>query len=211
VRHFHEYAGPWMAVHWIDAAHSRRCTPSVWRDMVRRPVDIARAEGIDNIIWVWCPTIYDDRAAVYASDPGDSYYDLLGDDGYGYADVQWQGYSQVWATLAHCFNFPVVMHPPGDPVRTELMMPCERFPHKPFAIMETGRAPHSTQTTKKRDWLANMVSDVKTYLPRTVALMYSDYGLEADSGGRWTLDDPPVSLDGYRSAVNDPYFNPNDR
>ena len=205
VRMFHEYAGPWMRAHWFS--NNVRCTSQQWKDMWNRVIDIMRDEGITNLITIWCPTIYDDRAAVYASDPGDANYDVLGDDGYGYADVQWAGYDQVWATPGICFNYPVVLYADNPSRLAELMMPCERFKHKPLFIAETGRAPHSTITTKKRDdFFELLVADTKMYLPNTVGYLYSDYGLEADSGGRWTIDDPPVSLEGWRQAMNDPYF-----
>ena len=211
VRQFHEYAGPWMAAHWIDSAHSRRCTPQEWQAMCRRPVDIAKAEGIENLIWIWCATIYDDRNAVYASYPGDSYVDIIGDDNYGYTDNQWMGYEQGWATHAMCHNYPVVQYPAGDPRREELKMMHEFRPTKPFAVCETGRAPHSTQPDKKRAWLAEMPAQGKQYLDRMVIHLYSDYGTEADPGGHdWTLDHPASALEGYKAAVNDPYWNTHD-
>ena len=210
VRQFHEYAGPWMAAHWIDAGHSRRCTSAEWQQMCRRPVDIARQEGITNIIWIWCATIYDDRAAIYASYPGDDYVDLIGDDNYGYADQQWMGYEFGWATHAMVHNYPVVQYPAGDPRREELKMMAEFRPSKPYMVCETGRAPHSNDSGQKKAWLQEMPAQAKTYLPRLVMHLYSDYGHEADPGGDWTLDHPASALDGYRSAVNDPYWNTRD-
>jgi hypothetical protein len=207
VRHFHEYAGPWMKpAHFYTRDPDVRCTALQWRDMCRRPVDIARAEGISNLIWIWCPTVYDDRASIFASYPGDSYVDIVGDDNYGYADQQWSGDVFGWAEHWEVHNYPR-RYPVGDPRREQFKMLHDAFPNKPFAVMETGRAPHSTDTAKKAQWLARMPADAQTYLERMVMLVYSDYGLEADANGReWTLDKPPSALDGWRAAVNDPYF-----
>lgn len=204
VRHFHEYAGPWMAAHWWGP--NQRCNAQQWRDMNRRPVDIAKAEGIDNIVWIWCATIYDDRAAIFASYPGDGYVDIVGDDNYGYADQQWSGDVFAWAEHWEVHNYPR-RYPAGDPRREQFKMLHDAFPHKPFAVMETGRAPHSTDAARKAQWFVNAIADSSTHLDRMVMLTYSDYGLEADANGReWTLDKPPPALDGFRQMANAPYF-----
>jgi hypothetical protein len=41
-----------------------------------------------------------------------------------------------------------------------------------------------------------------------LALLYSDYGTEADANGEtWTIDRPADGLAGFRDMVLDPYFN----
>ena len=56
-----------------------------------------------------------------------------------------------------------------------------------------------------------MPAQGKQYLERMVIHLYSDYGTEADPGGHdWTLDHPASALEGYKAAVNDPYWNTRD-
>jgi len=204
VRHFHEYAGPWMPSHWftggVNQAGSARCTSDQWKAMNRRPVDIAKAEGITNLIWIWCPTTYDDRASVWASYPGDDYVDIVGDDGYTYADVQWNGDVQKWTQHWENFNYPRRMTASQEPT---FRMLHDAFPHKPFGAMEAGCTPHSTDASRKPQWIRNIVADSPTYLDRMVIHVYSDYD---DGAAKWTLDNPPAALDAYRDMVNAPYF-----
>jgi hypothetical protein len=83
---------------------------------------------------------------------------------------------------------------------------------KPFMIGEMGHFEDSRKAQWFRNVKANLLGtfDGKENGPfnRVLALLYSDYGTEADPNGEnWTIDKPADGLNGFREMVNDPYFN----
>jgi hypothetical protein len=74
---------------------------------------------------------------------------------------------------------------------------------KPYLIGESGSVEDPSTPGRKGQWMIDMGSYVKTYMPDLYALVYFD---EAFNGAGWNLDTSTSSMNGYKSFANDPYF-----
>ena len=208
VRLFHEFNGEWMRYYTPgDAPADGQAFITAWR----RVVSIWKAEGATNAVFVW-HAANSNGANAQVRYPGDAWVDWVANSSYTYAPQQWcgfyQDYADVWQLLGWAREYKV-----SDPARYNdpRYKPFVDSFGKPFMIGEMGHY----EDSRKEQWFRNVKANLtgsfdakqNGSFPNVLALVYSDYGTEADPNGEaWTIDRPASALNGFRDMVNDPFF-----
>jgi len=209
VRLLHEFNGEWMRYYTpgdTDAAAQPFIT--AWR----RIVGLWKAAGATNACFIW-HTADSNGANARRRYPGDEWVDWIASSNYTYASVQWAGfyqdYADLWQLLGWAREYKVSM-----PARYETYeyKPLHDVFVKPFMLGEMGHFEDARKERWFRDAKSNLLGTFQPEkqnggFPRVLAMLYSDYGTEADAAGQnWTIDRPASGLEGFREMVNDPYF-----
>jgi hypothetical protein len=153
----------------------------------QRIVGIFRAEGADNVSWVWCPnaSAFNDGAAQKFY-PGDDFVDWTCADGYNWAPGR-----------------------PGDDYRSfnEIFggfYAWASLHDKPIMVGEFGV--QERNPGEKAQWIRATGEAIKTDFPLLRAIVYFHSNKDYD----WRLTSSDSALDAFRQLANDPWFNPGD-
>ena len=179
LRRFHEMNGTWYpwAVAGKEQAHI-----NAWRRMV----DIFRAEGANNVKFVWCPNErFSGDAGPYANYyPGDAYVDYLCLDGYNWASANgssWQSFNQIYRDSYD----EIAALPSRDP----LMI---------------GEYASHTGPGDKAQWIKDMRASVKSgAYPRLRVMNWFNQNRD---NATWQVNSSQAVLDAYRAFAADTYF-----
>ncbi len=153
----------------------------------RRIVDIFRAEGATNVVWVWnlmAYTFLDGGRSPEPYWPGDTYVDWIAADGYN-----WYGSKSnpgPWRTLTQIFGS---------------WYSWSKSRGKPLMIAETGVLEDTTtpDPLRKANWFRDAAATLKTW-PEVKAFVYfNPFG--------WHFDSSAASTAAFKDLANDPYFN----
>ncbi len=145
---------------------------AAWRHMV----DVFRAEGADNVRWVWSPNVTDQPStpdnAMERYYPGSAYVDVLALDGYNWGTTKsWSSWRSFRDIFAHPYARVTALGP------------------QPVWITEVAS---SSQGGDKAAWVANML-DASAF-PRIQALVWFNQNKEAD----WRIDNSTSVLQAAR-------------
>jgi hypothetical protein len=174
----------------------------------QRMYDIFKAEGADNVIWVWTPNaagFKDGRKYTGGNPPapyfypGDNYVDWIAADGYNWG-VSKRDQGDRWRQVLEIFD--------------EFMV-FARAHHKPIMIGEYGAQEQTQDPEAKPRWM-RIAHETFMNKPRTAdcpwcgaysdvaAVVYFDvnYGPHGD----WRIMSSQASLEAYKEAALDPYF-----
>jgi len=174
----------------------------------QRMYGIFKAEGADNVIWVWTPNaagFKDGRKYTGGNPPapyfypGDAYVDWIAADGYNWG-VSKRDQGDRWRQALEIFD--------------EFMV-FGRAHHKPIMIGEYGAQEQTQDPAAKPRWM-RIAHDTFMNKPRTAdcpwcgaysdvaAVVYFDvnYGPHGD----WRIMSSQASLEAYKEAALDPYF-----
>lgn len=182
LRPFHEMNGDWYG--WSVAANGN--TPASHVAAWRRVVDIFRAEGANNVKFVWCPNVrFSGDAGPYANYyPGDAYVDYLCLDGYNWGSANgspWQSFDQIYRSS---YN-EITALPSSDPVII-------------------GEYASNTGLGDKAQWINDMRATVKSgAYPRLKVL--TSFNQDRDNA-TWQVDSSQAVLDAYKAFAADPYY-----
>lgn len=174
VRLAHEMNGSWYP--WGGSNASPEAFIAAWRHVV----SVFRAEGADNVRWVWSPNVQGGEPARYPISPyfpGDEWVDYVGLDGYNWGTPvgRWQSLEEVFAA-----SYAVV---------TGLSA-------RPVIIAETSS---SEIGGDKAAWIrTGFMSTIPQSFPRVSAVVWFDRKKEDD----WRIDSSQASLDAYRAVVD---------
>ena len=170
-------------------------------DMWRRTVDLFKAEGANNVGFVWSPGPYR-RDRVPLSYPGDEYVDWVGISTYNWFKPD-----------AWCAPWPII--PSGgmwcdfalmtshDPVNAP--MTYDQFAdRKPYGSFETGSREDEATRGHKGQWFRNLRDEVPLKVPKVRGIVYFDMNMTADVN--WRLDTSQSSHEGWRDLVQSPFF-----
>lgn len=153
--------------------------PATFVKAWRRMVDVFRAEGADNVRWVWSPNITDQpRTPANAMEryyPGNAYVDVLALDGYNW------GTSQSWSTWR---SFSDIFARPY--ARITALGP------QPVWIAEVAS---TGKGGDKAAWVAGML-DTKQF-PRIRALIWFNHNNDMD----WRLDNSLAVVQAARANL----------
>jgi hypothetical protein len=153
--------------------------PSTFVKAWRHMVDVVRAQGADNVRWVWSPNITDQpRTPANAMEryyPGTAYVDVLALDGYNWGTSQnWS----TWRSFADIFAQPYA--------RITALGP------QPVWIAEVAS---TGKGGDKAAWVANML-DTKQF-PRIRALIWFNHNNDMD----WRLDNSLAVIQSARANL----------
>lgn len=152
------------------------------RDYVRawrRVVRLIRAEGANNVRFVWCPLVPAPGSPdLEASFPGDRFVDLVGMDGYNAGTAaDWGG----WLSFNEVFG--------------ALYRSVRRLSRRPVVICETGCA---EEGGNKARWISRaFLEELPQRFPAVTAVVWFNEHREAN----WRLDSSPATLEAVRVAV----------
>lgn len=171
IRFAHEMNGTWYP--WAGSSTSPETFIAAWRHVV----SIFRAEGANNVKWVWSPNVQEgSKYPISPYFPGEEWIDYVGLDGYnwGSAEGAWQSLREVFAS-----SYATV---------TQLSS-------KPVIIAETS----SSETGgDKAAWIRNgFMSELPQSFPLVSAVVWFNKVQEQD----WRINSSQASLEAYRAVV----------
>jgi glycosyl hydrolase family 26 len=190
-----------------------------------------KAEGVSNVVWVWCGNAnsfkYDTARGKRAWDyyPGDEYVDWVSADGYNWGAAKRGG--DRWRGMVEIFDeFMVWARSTGAPAAAvaDKDFPAEGFPRKhqvkPIMIGEYGAIEDPDDHMRKTQWMIEAHDTVNGNKPRTpqcphcgiysdiAAIVYFDINADApNQNGDWRIFSSEESKQAYKqSAADDPWF-----
>lgn len=148
---------------------------------------IFRAESVDNVAWVWCPTANGFAGPAAAGDyyPGDDQVDWICADAYPGTDLDYRDLSEAMKA----FMGWAKAHP------------------KPVMVGEFG-VPRA-YGTRRADWLRRAARTLQN--PQIKAVVYYDSdpgGKNADKRRQYSLSGDQSAMSAMRELATTPYFNP---
>lgn len=171
IRFAHEFNGDWYP--WTPGGGTPAAAyVKAWR----RLHDIFAVDQVDNVSWVWAPTVVG-SGALKDWYPGDGYVDMLGVDGYNW------GASLPWSRWID----------PEDLFGTMLDQMRIVAPQKPILVTEVGCAESGG---RKADWIARLVD----FLGRqhdVAGFVWCEQVRETD----WRITSTPESAAAMASAL----------
>jgi hypothetical protein len=164
-------------------------SPADYTAAWRHIVDVFRAQGADNVQWVWCPnaSAFSDGEA-QAFYPGDDYVDWVCADGYNWAPGR---PSDDWRSFRDIFSgfYAWASHQ-----------------NKKIMVGEFGVQERSGDD--KARWIADARNTIKTQFPLIKAVVYFNANGDYD----WRMNTSSSAYEAFRNMANDPWFNlPADR
>jgi hypothetical protein len=181
IRFAHEMNGNWYP--WGASSATSTTSSSSYISAYRHVVDVFRADGAQNVKWVWSPNVQE--ATKYQMTPyfpGDDYVDYVGLDGYNWGTnngESWQTFEQVFAS-----SYATATQLTGDPV----------------IVTETGS---SEAGGDKAAWIrTSFMTTIPQKFPRISAVIWFNKAKEDD----WRINSSQASLDAYRAVVNCPIY-----
>lgn len=183
IRFGHEMNGFWYPWGQERSLHPQSVadpanTPAAYVAAYRHVVDVFRAEGADDVVWMWSPNVTDANPNVTLASlyPGDGYVDVIGLSGYleKPADTFDKRYR---ATLTEL-----------EPLGVD----------KPVIIAETGAVKAPTRAAILPSFLAAMASE-----PRIVGVVYFS---QPDKAIDYRIESDPDSLAAIRAALVGPRY-----
>jgi Glycosyl hydrolase family 26 len=190
-RMYWEFNGSWFV--WSG-------TGQPFIDAWRRTVNIFRAEGATNLVWVWSPDEGWYNTNMTPSYPGDGFVDWVASDGYNWNSPN----AWCWRHPGWCW-FEEIFHAgptPGQSVERDFRS------RKPFLVGETGSVEDLNVPGRKGAWFRDARDKIKAHFPGLMAYVYFDQNPSAVEGCRcnWRIDSSLSSLRGFRALARDAYF-----
>jgi hypothetical protein len=166
--------------------------PERYRDAYRHIIDLFRAQGANNITWVFHvdahaspKEAWNNMVGYY---PGDNYIDWLGVSVYGPQEP-----GDAYQTFKESFT--------SDNGYEELKAVSTM---KPIAILEFGIIDHN----RKPEWITAALNAIKNDYPRVKAISYWNSQHKNDNGSVSKFRLKGDSLKKYKQAIADPFFLP---
>jgi Glycosyl hydrolase family 26 len=173
----------------------------------RRTVDIFRASGATNLIWVWSPDegwYRGDAPKGFQAYPGDAYVDWVASDGYNwFTRTAWCGAMDHphpgWCQFEEIFHGSLSA---GKSVELDFRG------RKPYMVAETGSVEDAARLRRKGRWFRYARDAIKARFRGLRALVYFDQNTSSTEGCRcnWRIDSSRASLRGFRALARDLYF-----
>jgi beta-mannanase len=175
LRPLHEMNGNWYP--WGGTVNGNN--PELFRQVWRHLHELFKAEGADNVVWIWCPyacSVPDtDSNSLENYFPGRDYVDWLALDGYNW------GTSQAWS---HWQSFGEIF---TDAYGRLLTLD----PGKPVIIAEIGCAESGGN---KADWIRDAFKQISSHCKHIKAIVWFHINKECN----WRLDSSPESLHAFK-------------
>jgi Glycosyl hydrolase family 26 len=185
IRLAHEMNGCWDS--WGVGVNGN--APGDYVAMWRHVVSIFRAEGADNVRWVWSPNVYGSGSSPTGASalpfppfyPGDRWVDFVALDGYNWGALKGSGWESFFDIFKDSYDALVMLTA------------------KPVMIAETASA---EQGGSKAAWIRKIPAVLRSQMPRVRALIWFDRDKETD----WRINSSPLSSHAFRLMARDPLF-----
>jgi hypothetical protein len=183
----HEMNGNWYP--WSGAMNGGMLGdgPGKYIRAWRHVHDVFKAEGADNVVWVWCPLVTDVPAEPWNHwanyYPGDEYVDWIGMDSYN------------WGSSSNCCVWQ------DFTTLTDALYQDYASMGKPLMLPETASAEVGGD---KAAWIDDFHMLLKTKYSAIRAVVWFDIDKETD----WRVDSSPKTLEAFKRMAHDPWFNP---
>lgn len=174
-----EMNGDWEQ-YYIDANGN---TAENFKSFWRYTVDKFRAQGVNNVSWIWSPNVhFSGEPYSYANFyPGDNYVDYVGLQGYNWGTTQdwsaWQSFSDIFRAS---YN-DIIRVSNRDVIITE------------FASTEQGG--------DKAQWILDMFRDARNNFSRLKGVTWFNEDKETD----WRIESSSTSLAAFKQGVHADY------
>ena len=177
IRFAHEMNAGWYP--WGRGSNSAATYVAAWRHVV----SVFRAQGADNVKWVFSPNVEEGgKYPIAPRFPGDSYVDYVALDGYNWGAAS----GNSWASLADVFS---------SSYRT-----ITRISSRPVMISETSSAEAGGS---KASWIrAGLLHAIPRLFPRISAVIWFNRSQEDE----WQINSSPAALAAYRDVVESPVY-----
>ncbi|WP_437331589.1 glycoside hydrolase family 26 protein [Sorangium sp. So ce394] len=161
----------------------------------RRIVDMFRAAGATNVVWVWTPMGWSGtRARLPALYPGDTYVDWIGYDPYNFYECNGSGWKDPATTFGSHYDW---MHAPAQ---------MAWHGEKPYILSEFSSHEDPADPNRKGQWMRGIVDALKRY-PDIKAVQFYNSNVTHRSPCKLAVDSSSQSVAGYAAAGSDPYVN----
>jgi hypothetical protein len=193
IRFLHEFNGNWYV--WSGNKNGQsnggpEKVVAVWKYVVDR----FKAQGADNVKWLWVPhgpstdlkTEAWNQVANYW--PGDDYVDWIGLDGYNFYPQDPWGGKRPLRDFDNCFR--------------DLYDDCAKLGNQPMMIAEFGTGEFQYEDFDKAAWITDAFHKIKSEYPRIKIFTWFNINKELD----WRVNSSPEALDAFREAMQDPYY-----
>jgi hypothetical protein len=203
VRPYWEFNGGWQT--YSKNSDGTRATADQEKQMWQHTIDVLRTTNFfskASVIWSVSEGYFNNGDAWNNPTPypGDGYVDWVGSSAYNWnSSTAWCGRHAGWCSFAEA-----VTHGYYAPTYTPIGVEASFRGRKPYQIGESGSVEDPNTPGRKGQWMTDMGTYAKTYMPGLYALVYFD---QAANNATWSLDSSTSSLNGYRSFASDPYFN----
>jgi hypothetical protein len=159
-------------------------TPEQYIAAWQHIVGIFRAQGADNVAWVWCPnaSAFNDGDA-QPFYPGDDFVDWTCADGYNWAPGRAGDDYRSFKDIFSGFYGWAALH------------------NKPIMVGEFGV--QERNPGEKAQWITDAREAIKTDFPLMRAIVYFNSNMDYD----WRLTTSDSAVEAFRQMANDPYFN----
>lgn len=158
-------------------------TPAEYIAAWQRIVRTFRAEGADNVSWVWCPnaSAFNDGEAQEFY-PGDEFVDWTCADGYNWAPGKGDDYRSFKDIFGGFYGW-AALH------------------DKPIMVGEFGV--QERNPGEKAEWINEARETIKTDFPLLRAIVYFSSNKDFD----WRITSSDSAVRAFRQLAHDPYFN----
>jgi hypothetical protein len=203
VRPYWEFNGGWYPFS-MDS-DGKRASATQEKQIWQHTVGVIRrnAAAAAKITFVWCPAegYYNNGDAWNDPTPypGDQYVDWVCSDGYNWnSSDAYCGRHAGWCSFGEVFT-----HGKVAPAHTPRGVEHHFRGRKPYMVGETGSKEDPSMPGRKGQWMTDMEAYIKSHMPGLYAVVYFDTNYNGDG---MQLDTSSLSLRGFTSLANDPYF-----
>ena len=169
--------------------------PERFVDAYRHIHDRFSQNGVDNVLWVWCPNApfstmenalgaWNKAAAYY---PGDEYVDWMCFDGYNWGTSAFgQGFNARWTSFDEIF---ASSYAELQAINAE----------KPIII---GEFSSTEEGGDKAAWITDTFQKIRNDYPQIRAIIWFHISKETD----WRINSSEAVLEAYRNAISEDYW-----
>lgn len=193
IRFLHEFNGNWYL--WggkkngADKGGPAKVV-AVWKYVVEK----FRAEGADNVKWIWCPHgPSPDLSPEGWNDirnywPGSDYVDWFGLDAYNWYPKDPWGGNRPYDSFKSCFR--------------ALYDSCAVLGSQPMMIAEFASCEFKLDSLNKATWIKEAFTELKNDYPRIKIFTWFHINKELD----WRVNSSPEAYEAFLEAMKDPYY-----
>jgi Glycosyl hydrolase family 26 len=203
VRPYWEFNGGWQT--YSHNSDGTRATADQEKLMWQHTIDVLRTTNFfskASVVWSVSEGYFNNGDAWNNPTPypGDGYVDWVGSSAYNWnSSTAWCGFHAGWCSFAEA-----VTHGRYAPTHTPIGVEASFRGRKPYLVGESGSVEDPNTSGRKGQWMNDMGTYAKTYMPGLYALVYFD---ETANNANWSLDSSTSAMNGYEAFAGDPYFN----